>query len=81
MIEILIAENSIYYTRDLINNINKKNTYTRLCAIATNDEEIIEGLQQNKVDIILLDLEVLELGGFKLLNKLSRQYSIIIKNL
>ena len=44
MIEILIAENSIYYTRDLINNINKKNTYTRLCAIATNDEEIIEGL-------------------------------------
>lgn len=75
MIEILIAENSIYYTRDLINNINKKNTYTRLCAIATNDEEIIEGLQQNKVDIILLDLEVLELGGFKLLNKLSRQYS------
>ena len=46
-----------------------------MCAIATNDEEIIEGLQQNKVDIILLDLEVLELGGFKLLNKLSRQYS------
>ena len=33
-----------------------------MCAIATNDEEIIEGLQQNKVDIILLDLEVLELG-------------------
>ena len=80
MVDILVADDNIYYTKTLINSINEKNIYTRLCAIATNGKEVLEKIKQNKIDIILLDLEMPKYNGFEVLNILSKQYRDCYRN-
>ena len=80
MVDILVADDNIYYTKTLINSINEKNIYTRLCAIATNGKEVLEKIEQNKIDIILLDLEMPKYNGFEVLNILSKQYRDCYRN-
>ena len=46
MVDILVADDNIYYTKTLINSINEKNIYTRLCAIATNGKEVLEKIKK-----------------------------------
>ena len=79
MINILVADDNINYIRTLINNINKK-MCTNLYTIATNGKEVLEEMKKNKIDIILLDLQMPRCNGLEVLDILSTQYVDDYKN-
>lgn len=80
MVDILLTDDNIYYTKTLINSISEKNKCTRVFAIATNGKEVLEKIEQNKIDIILLDIEMPQYNGFEVLNILSQRYRDYYRN-
>ncbi len=81
MVNILVADDNIYYAKILVNYIMSKNDGVRVVNISTNGKEVIENLKTRKVDILILDLKMPEISGIQLLDKiqiLNLDVSIII---
>ena len=71
MINVLIADDNIYYVKNLINYIAKKNEKIRIISISTDGEETFKYLREGKIDILLLDLDMPKLSGIDILNRLD----------
>lgn len=85
MINILIADDNIYYAKILMNTINGElRNNIKVSHIATDGQETISLLQTCQIDIILLDLKMPIYNGIDILNiiekKQMKQYkeSIIV---
>lgn len=86
MVNILVIEDNLYYSKNLINVISDTNSKMRLYKICTDGKEAIEIIknQENSIDIILLDLKLPYYNGIEILdymesNKLVKyQNSIIV---
>lgn len=74
MVNVLIVDDDIYYAKNLMNIINKKNDKVRVCNICINGKEALNILNTiNDIDIILLDLQMPIYNGIYLLNTLSEE--------
>lgn len=81
MINILIADDNIYYAKTLVNYIMSQNDGVRVVNISTNGEEVIENLKTGKIDILILDLKIPVLSEMQILDKiqiLNLNISIIV---
>lgn len=74
MVNILIADDNIYYAKTLMNIINNDiNEYIKVTNIAVDGKETLDILQNNKIDIALLDLKMPIYDGLYILNKLKEK--------
>ena len=59
MINILVADDNLYFSMNLINYINKNNESIRVCCIAKDGKEALKMLNEEKnIDIVLLDYKM-----------------------
>lgn len=58
MVNILIADDNIYYAKMLMNTINvDTNKNIRVTHISVDGKETLEILENNNIDVVLLDLK------------------------
>ena len=57
MVNVLLVEEDMKYCKKLINNITVENKNIRLCAIASNMEEISFAVSNHNIDVILMDFK------------------------
>lgn len=58
MFNMLIADDNINFIKSLINNILISNDKIRLIKIATDGKETLDIIKKQKIDILLLDLNM-----------------------
>lgn len=82
MFNLLIVEDNLHYSKNLINFILKNNFNIKLVGIATNGKEALKYLlsQEYIVDIILLDLKLPSCTGIELLEELKKHIFQQYKN-
>ena len=74
MVNILIADDNIYYARTLMNIINNEmNNNIKLTHIAIDGKETLDILKCNKIDVVLLDLKMPIYDGIYILEKLKKE--------
>ncbi len=64
MINILVADDNIYYAKALINYIMSKNEEFRVVNISTNEKEVMESLKSGKIDILILDFKMARIENY-----------------
>lgn len=70
MINILIADDNLIFSKNLINNI-LSNQNVKICRLCTNGEEVLNTLIEEEIDVILLDIFMPICNGLEVLDKLS----------
>lgn len=73
MINILIANNDLDFSKKIINEISKNNLNVRIFNIATDGREALNILLKGKsiIDIIIIDLDLPTYNGNKILRKIN----------
>lgn len=71
MVNLLIADDNIYYAKSLVNFILSRDNNIRLINISTDGREAINNILNKSVDILILDLKMPKLSGIDILNILS----------
>ncbi len=72
MINILIADDNIYYAKSIMNVINNYINNVKVINIATDGKEAIDKLNKDdNIDIVLLDLKMPILNGIDIIHKLD----------
>lgn len=72
MLNMLAVEDNIIFAKTLINKVVQSNQQLRLCMIATDGEEAMNILGKEKIDIILLDLNLPKYSGIEILDFLQK---------
>lgn len=73
MLNMLVVEDNIIFAKTLINKVVQSNQQLRLCMIATDGEEAINILGKEKIDIILLDLNLPKYNGIEILDFIQKK--------
>lgn len=77
MLNMLIADDNIYYAKTLMDYINANNDNVRVCNISIDGKETLDLLNNNdKIDIFLLDLKMPVYNGIEILNYLDESKKI-----
>lgn len=71
MLNVLVVDDNIFFSKILINKLLQANSNLRLCMIATDGKEAIDILKKQKIDIILLDLKLPIYSGLDILDFLK----------
>ncbi len=72
MINVLIAEDNVYYATTLMNSLNKGNEDIKVCYITKNGRETIDILNNdNEIDVIILDLKMPIYNGIEILEMIQ----------
>lgn len=80
MLELLVVDDNMYFSKTLINNLVQNNPNLRLCMIATDGQEALDIISQRKLDIILLDLKLPVCSGLEVLDILEKNNKEIYNN-
>ena len=74
MINILIVEGNLYYSKNLINAVMAASSEYKVCKIATEEEEVLDAIlnKGENIDIILLDFNSETFDGLKFLDELKK---------
>lgn len=72
MLNMLVVEDDMYFSKLLINKTIQSNKDLRLCMIATDGKEAIDIIKKEKIDIILLDLNLPKCNGLEILDFLDK---------
>ena len=70
VVNILIADDNIYYAKNLMTYINETSKEIRVCNIAIDGNEVLNFLNDT-IDIVLLDLNMPNVNGFVVLEYMS----------
>lgn len=74
MINILIADDNIYFAKILMNTINNEIcSDIKVTHIAVDGKETLDIIKNNKIDVILLDLKMPIYDGLYILEKLKKE--------
>ena len=74
MVNILIADDNIYYAKVLMNIINGSNSEDmKVSYIATDGQEALDIIKNHSVDIILLDLKMPIYDGLYILEEIEKE--------
>lgn len=75
MFNILVVDDNLNYSKNLINFLLKNNSHIKLIGIASNGKEALNYLTSREytIDIILLDLKLPYYTGIEIVNKLKEQ--------
>ena len=72
MINILIAEDNLYYAKSLMDHVSNISNNIKICNIVIDGKELLDILNSCKnIDIILLDMNMPIYNGLQVLKKLS----------
>lgn len=82
MINVLVVDDNFYFSKKLINIISTSIPKVRLYNFCTNGKEAIDLIKNdiNQIDIILLDLNIPQYNGIKILNYIEKNNLIKYKN-
>lgn len=80
MLELLVVDDNMYFSKTLINNVVQNNPNLRLCMIATDGQEALDIISKRKLDIILLDLKLPVCSGLEVLDILEKNNKEIYNN-
>lgn len=72
MLNLLVVEDDIYFSKLIINKTIQSNKDLRLCMIATDGKEALDIIKKEKIDIILLDLNLPKCNGLEILDFLNK---------
>lgn len=70
MINVLIADDNVNFLKGLVNDI-LNNMDIRICKICTNGKEALDVLKTEKIDIVILDINMPIYNGIDVLTKLT----------
>lgn len=70
MLNMLVIDDNIYFAKIVVNSISTLNPDLRLCALVTDGEEAINVINTQKIDLILLDLNLPIYNGIDILEYL-----------
>lgn len=75
MVNILVIDDNMYYSKNLINFLSQHNPMLRLISMITDGKEAIEYFsnENNNTDIILLDINLPYFNGIDILNFLDNK--------
>lgn len=74
MINVLIVDDNIYFSKNLVNYININNNNIRIYALATDGKEALEIINNtNNIDVIILDLKMPQYFGKEVLEKIKNK--------
>ena len=71
MLNLLVADDNIYYAKTLINYIVDMNKDIRLINLSTDGKEALENIYCNAIDLIILDLKMPVVSGIDVLKKMK----------
>lgn len=82
MVNVLVVEDNIYYSKSLINILSDACPKMRLYKIYTNGREALDIIKspKNDIDIILLDLNLPEYSGIQILKYMESNKLVKFKN-
>jgi two-component system response regulator YesN len=69
MLKLFIADDELYIREGLQYIINWESLDIEICGIASDGEEAISGIMQNKPDIILIDIRMPKYSGLEVISK------------
>lgn len=83
MFKLLVVEDNIKQSKQIINYISQNDEDTKLYCIAYNYQEAIDIIKNKDIDIILLDLNLSDTSGIKIIkyiekNKINKYYNSIL---
>ena len=83
MVNVLIANDNLYYAKNLANYIFSRDAEMKLVNISTNGLEVLDTILSKEltVDIVILDLKMPSLSGVEVLEKLEKEnieYKLLI---
>lgn len=74
MVNVLIADDNINFSKNLVNYVNINNNNIRIYAIATDGKEALEIINNtNNIDVIILDLKMPQYSGKEVLEKIKNK--------
>lgn len=68
MLNMLIADDNIYFAKSIINDILITNDKIRLIKVATDGKETLDIIKNQKIDVLLLDLDMPIYSGLEIIN-------------
>jgi len=71
MINLLVADDNMHYSKNLINYLMSKNNEIRLINVSTDGQEVINNICTQTIDILMLDLKMPRLSGIQVLEKIK----------
>lgn len=71
MKKLLIADDNIDFARNLVNSVIGKDSNIKLVKIASDGEETIRFIKEEKPDIIILDINMPKISGLEILKNLE----------
>ncbi len=75
MLNLLVVEDDIEQTKQIVNYICQNNNYIKLYGITSSGNEALELIEKEKVDIIILDLKLEDSSGVEIIKKLEKEKS------
>lgn len=79
MLNMLVVEDDVIQCKQIINYISSTNKKIRLCSMAFNGEEALELLRTENIDLLILDLNLPNISGYKLINIIEKE-NLLEKN-
>lgn len=75
MVNVLIVDDNLLFSKNLINILVKDNPKVRLCSLCTDGEEVLKLInsEQENIDIILLDLRLPNFSGLDILDYIDKK--------
>lgn len=71
MLNMLIADDNIHFVKLIINSILTTNDKIRLIKVATDGKETLEVIKKQRIDILLLDLNMPIYSGLEIIDKIN----------
>lgn len=71
MIKALIADDNLYFTKEIINTVLSKVPELKVIYLSTTGKETLEMLSKKKFDLVILDLKMSNLNGIDVLDRLE----------